>query len=222
VRGGLLIRPLGCYQCSRIECCQEPSATQLFLNALAVSQGTDHKKLDKAEFVSGLEHMLKGLDGVPNSPELRQLNRQGVGRFMGALSTCRLFGLIESIDPEVAAAPQDEEQEPQEILTLGLQKGLYRCTGDTSQVVALVEHTPRAFCKELAPVETPCDLQALAGIIKWALLELGGQVSSLRTKSGGRYGRHVYSMAWRRAHPPVGHAFGSDQSDALATSQGRD
>lgn len=162
------------------------------METLAAPQGND---LDTNAFVAGLEHMLRGLDGVPNTPELQQLNRQGVGRFMGALSTCRLFGLIESTD--IAASVESQGMEPEQLLTLGLQKGLYRFTGDPSHMGKLVEHTStrRTFCQELGGVEQPGDLQALVDVVQQTLIALGEQVSNLHTKSGGGSGRSVHGRA---------------------------
>lgn len=167
-------------------------AIRLLVEGLAKTQGmVDPTKNDAEAVAVALEKMLMGLDGVRNPAELQQLNRQGVGRFMGALSTCRLFGLIEaedSVSNDIQAlATSQGEVEPETALTLGLQRGQYRFTGDRTLLKSLWEHTSAhtAFCTDLGSVDTPDDLLLAARAVKAMLVTLGQRVPSLRTKSGG-------------------------------------
>ena len=189
---------------------KEPMAIRLLMEALAESQGVvDPTKIDADAMAAALEKMLRGLDGVRNPAELHQLNRQGVGRFMGALSTCRLFHLIEAEDnDDEALAESQGEGEPEAALTLGLLRGQYRFTGDRTQIESLWKHTAAhtGFCMDLGSVDFPDDLLLLAHKVKGMLVTLGQEVTSLQTKSGG-YVCHFVSrkivlahMAWR-SHP---------------------
>ena len=157
-------------------------AVQLLMDALATTQGKDLTNLDSECMWVALEQMLRGLDGTQNETELRQLSRQGVGRFMGALSTCRLFGIVESDDFE-----ESQEMDWETALTLGLQRGHYRLTGDKSQIESFWKHasSQAAFCTELGAVDTPNDLLSVARAVKNMLMALGQEVASLQTKSGG-------------------------------------
>ena len=164
-------------------------ATRLLMEALADSQGVvDWTKIDADALAAALENMLKGLDGVQNPVELQQLNRQGVARYMGALSTCRLFGIIEAegVTSEALDTSQGEEG-PETALTLGTMRGQYRFTGDRTLIKSLLEHASvhTSFCVDLASVDTPADLLLVARAVKGMLVTLGQKLTCLQTKSGG-------------------------------------
>ena len=150
---------------------KEPNSVAVMLAALESTQGCDPEKLAVAMIT-----MLQKTPSQELDVQLKQLNRQGVARFLGSASTCRSWGIIQVVDEKPAkgarkrkadaieptqseatqsasalAATQGEDED----MKLGLCRRPYRATNDVSDLAKLAEFArshpwPRTDIKDAA------------------------------------------------------------------------
>ena len=121
---------------------KEPTATRAFLEAVP-----PERPLTAMNIMSAISKMLDALDGAPHESELKQLNRQGVGRFVGAASTCRTFGLIRVLEQSQSqrsrkkARVEPQGQKQAGVWSLGLGERRYEPTGNLEEIQKVLEFT---------------------------------------------------------------------------------
>lgn len=85
---------------------KEPPACRALVKKLADNISC----ADESE--NALVRMLQRAPLAPGSVELKQLSRQGVGRFLGSASTCRISGVIDKVpeDDDNDGAPKSKRK----------------------------------------------------------------------------------------------------------------
>ena len=144
---------------------KEPAACATLANALS-KDGRPTKDASVEAIEDALLTML-ATNSFAADTAMKQLNRQGVGRFVGPASTCRLLGLIHVLDDEEKGAPK---RKPASLAPL---QGPKRCrrTGKQSE-----NSSPRDHC-QVSPLKlgltrrkyTPTkDVSVLRRFVEWA------------------------------------------------------
>ena len=151
---------------------KEPSAVRVLLDK-AVALPRNYSVDD---LMQCLRDVFVYASGVPHEKELEQLNRQGMARFMGVASTCRVFGIIsctpenqgqkrkspESLTPRRGAA--EDKQEGEEEYTLGLTRRGYVETHNVEHLVSMVGAL-RSFTQ---PPPEVVDAESFVALVQWA------------------------------------------------------
>ena len=153
---------------------KEPLAVNCFLEALG---GPRHICANKstpssAELYGALEAMARRLDHAPHRTELQQLNRQGVGRFTGAATTCRFLQVIAT-----------HEESPE--VHLGLTGRAYMFTNNLQGLEAFVIQARSSHIAEQGDLSAPGVLEQRVQDLRAIVIELGTKVPGMGTKSPG-------------------------------------
>ena len=140
-------------------------------------------------FAESLAALAKNMHESPPVTEMRQLNQQGVARFLGTATTLSLLGVIESLPGSrkaaLLAASQGGTLSRDDEVVLGLSRTSYRFTGHTQkaqQFLTACQNQESQWKQALEETDLTQLVHALHAIISVASLESGGSIQALDQK----------------------------------------
>jgi hypothetical protein len=134
-------------------------------------------------FAESLVAMANSMHESPPVTEMKQLNQQGVARFLGTATTLSRLGVIENApgSRKVAGTPDASQGD----VVLGLTRTHYRYTGNTQkaqQFLTACKKQESQWKQALEETDVALLVNALHAIISVVSLESGGSIQALDKK----------------------------------------